>query len=244
MKKILSIIGLLAATHCFAQNDPYHGGSADGHSVSAQVTAFGNANVFQPYFGGNADGYAKDVLLNFDQYAFINMYAPFLAGRGDGHAADSSISFTQYAVINMFAPFLNGSKDGHAVDSVITFNQHAYIGMFQPYASAQADGWAEYPVFGIGIVPLNLLSFTGEQKNKTNILHWITSHEQSTSRFDIERSADGIHFFKIGTVAAAGYSNIERHYDFPDAQPMQGNNFYRLQMFDDDGSSVYSKLFC
>lgn len=215
MKKIALIFFCACkALTGFAQDESYRGGIADGHALVSQVSAFGNPTSFQPYFGG----------------------------IGDGYTTDSSINFPQYALINMFSPYQGNTSDGYAADSILAFPQYAYIKMFQPYGGGQSDGWTGFPVFGVTIVPVNLLSFTGEQADKKHLLHWITSQEQNTSHFDVTRSADGMHFIKLGTVAAAGNSSVQRHYDYTDAAPMQGNNFYRLQMFDADGSFKYSNV--
>lgn len=198
----------------FAQDESYHGGIADGHALVSQVSALGNPTSFQPYFGGPADGYASD----------------------------SSINFTQYSFINMFSPYAGNTSDGYSADSAISFNQHGYISMFQPYASGQADGWAGAPVFGLIIVPVNIISFSGERAGKENILYWTTSHEENTAHFDLERSADGVHFARLGTVPAAGNSSTEKHYQYNDTDPMQGYNYYRLKIFDTDGTFKYSNI--
>jgi hypothetical protein len=271
MKKIFALIIFTTGMFCAAaQTQAYKGGVADGHSLTEQVAPLGNAAIFQPYFGGIGDGHANDSLINAAQYAAINMqspfkgsladgyavdslitfspatpallFAPYRGSLADGYAGDSVITFAQYAPINMFSAYLGAIGDGYDIDSVITFNQHGYITMYQPYAGGQADGWAGYPIFGVTVVPVNLLSFTGEQADKKHLLKWTTSQEINSSYFDVERSADARHFTSIGRVAAAGTSSIEKRYNLTDAAPMQGNNYYRLKQVDNDGSFVYSNI--
>ncbi|MEM6770560.1 MAG: hypothetical protein AAF597_08265, partial [Bacteroidota bacterium] len=43
----------------------------------------------------------------------------------------------------------------------------------------------------ISILPLDLLSFTGEARDKTNLLSWTTANEVDFSHFEVERSPDG-----------------------------------------------------
>lgn len=271
MKKIISLIFFSVNILCAAaQNDAYHGGNADGHSLIEQVTPLGNAAVFQPYFGGIGDGHAHDSMIGFNQYAAINMQSPFKGSVGDGYtidslitfapaspallfapyrgsvadgyAADSVMTFIQYASINMFSPYLGTIGDGYAIDSSIAFNQHGYITMYQPYAGGRADGWAGYPIFGVTILPINLLSFTGEQVDKKHLLKWITAQEQDAAYFDVERSADARQFTSIGRVTAAGNSSTEKRYSLTDAAPMEGNNYYRLKLVDADGTFKYSNI--
>ncbi len=101
--------------------------------------------------------------------------------------------------------------------------------------------------FGVGIdispLPVELLSFTGEHLgNKGNQLDWITATEENTSHFDIERSIDGINFDFIGKVEARGNSATQLDYDFLDAKPANGVNYYRLRMVDLDASFEYSNI--
>ncbi|KAI9437848.1 hypothetical protein F5148DRAFT_1294105 [Russula earlei] len=87
-------------------------------------------------------------------------------------------------------------------------------------------------------LPLNLLSFTGKQAGKAIELDWTTANEINVSGFDIERSADGSSFQKIGNTAATGNGG----YAFTDEQPLAGTNYYRLKMIDKDGTYTYSNV--
>ncbi|RYY52283.1 MAG: T9SS type A sorting domain-containing protein, partial [Chitinophagaceae bacterium] len=60
--------------------------------------------------------------------------------------------------------------------------------------------------------------------------------------FDIERSADGRVFNKIGRVAGNGTTSIPQDYRFTDAAPLTGNNYYRLAQVDIDGHIEYSQI--
>jgi hypothetical protein len=91
-----------------------------------------------------------------------------------------------------------------------------------------------------GVLPIALSSFTGETDNSVNYLKWITQSEQSSSHFEIERSADAVNFEKIGIVNAMGISNQPKQYSFNDVNPIKGNNYYRLKMVDIDGTFEFS----
>jgi hypothetical protein len=91
-----------------------------------------------------------------------------------------------------------------------------------------------------GTLPLNLLSFEGRKENAAVRLKWTTQNEQNTARFAIERSADGINYQSIGSVAAQNRAG-NHQYDWLDAQPLKGINLYRLRQFDLDGKFTLSK---
>ncbi len=99
-----------------------------------------------------------------------------------------------------------------------------------------------YLFSGIVILPVNLLTFTGQAEGSDVRLNWSTAQEQNSDYFQIERSADNQNFTAIGKVTAAHNSTLQTNYSFTDASPLAGNNYYRLKMVDIDGSSVYSKI--
>ena len=95
-------------------------------------------------------------------------------------------------------------------------------------------------------LPFNLITFTGSLENKTtSLLKWKTANETNTSSYVIERSADGQNFNPIGTVAASGNTSTEANYNFRDpevANEQSLNVFYRLKMFDLNGTYRYSNV--
>jgi hypothetical protein len=100
--------------------------------------------------------------------------------------------------------------------------------------------------FGAGIpaftpLPIRLLSFEGHLSNITAVLEWSTSSEQKAKNFDIEKSTDGLHYYKIGSVNAAGNSSVRRDYAFIDNK-LNSINYYRLRVNDLDGRNELSHI--
>lgn len=92
------------------------------------------------------------------------------------------------------------------------------------------------------VVPLDLVSFTATKKDNTALLKWITATEINTDKFIVERSRDAIVWNTIGTVQAAGTSNVQKSYSFIDGYPFTGINYYRLRMTDIDGSFTKTEI--
>lgn len=100
-----------------------------------------------------------------------------------------------------------------------------------------------YTLFRTGAdLPVKLLYFKGELINQTSLLSWATTSETGNDHFEIERSATGIHFTTIGTVAGAGNSSVDQTYSFTDKQLLAGVNYYRLKQVDQDGKCNYSEI--
>lgn len=122
-----------------------------------------------------------------------------------------------------------------------------------PGAAASGTGpfWQErLGIAGVGIIgvrsgsalPVELLFFNAEAVGDMAALTWATASEINADRFEVEHSADGFSFVKIGTVEAAGLSTTEQHYDFLHTNPVDGVNYYRLRQVDFDGSFEYSRV--
>ncbi|MFK7807883.1 MAG: LamG-like jellyroll fold domain-containing protein, partial [Saprospiraceae bacterium] len=79
------------------------------------------------------------------------------------------------------------------------------------------------------------------QGDKTVDLHWSVFQTEDVSHFEIERSADGSRFEKMGTVSAKEGSG-DFAYKAMDASPLRGKSYYRLKQFDIDGTISYSIL--
>jgi hypothetical protein len=93
--------------------------------------------------------------------------------------------------------------------------------------------------------PVNLLSFTGENREKANNLKWTTATESNNKGFELQRSADGGNFSSIGTInskAENGNSTSALNYSFIDEKPFIGTNYYRLKQIDRDGKATYSSV--
>jgi hypothetical protein len=90
-------------------------------------------------------------------------------------------------------------------------------------------------------LPLLFTLFNARCDGNKVIISWKTAQEQNTSRFDIERSNDGIHWSVIGHLPASGNSSGEKSYLFTDNNPVQ-NAQYRIAEYDLDGRVQYTSI--
>ncbi len=91
-------------------------------------------------------------------------------------------------------------------------------------------------------MPVTLIDFTAAREGNTALLNWSTADEVNSERFEIQRSQSGKSWSAIGSVAAQGESVKPFSYSFVDANPLDGENLYRLKMIDSDSTYAYSKL--
>ncbi len=94
-------------------------------------------------------------------------------------------------------------------------------------------------------VPLHLLTFTANLKDKTTHLQWTSENEQNFSHYEVERSTNSREWSIVGTVKSKGGSG-KNEYSYADDlshfTPHVSQLFYRLKMIDLDGTFKFSNI--
>ena len=85
-------------------------------------------------------------------------------------------------------------------------------------------------------LPVELLGFTGEQEGLGVNLRWSTATESNSDRFEVWRERDGSRVL-VGTVPAAGTTQMVQDYRLQDTPPTAGNWLYILVQHDLDGAA-------
>ncbi len=128
--------------------------------------------------------------------------------------------------------FLGGYSSASAKG--LTASQ-AEISTFSPFTSGTANQFNP--------LPLDLLSFNAKIEGESVKVTWETTNEIDNSHFIIERSQDENSFASLGRVNAKGTGlDGTFNYQFWDAEPFDGLSYYRLQMFDLNGTYKYSPV--
>ena len=101
----------------------------------------------------------------------------------------------------------------------------------------------EIPIAPAADLPIKVKSFTAQaQSDNSVLLRWVSVFEANSSKFVIQRSADGRSFSDVGELKAAGNSNATINYSFNDRQLLNGSAYYRLKLVDLDGTVDYTKI--
>jgi len=91
-------------------------------------------------------------------------------------------------------------------------------------------------------LPVRLSAFGVKLTGVTSNLTWTTDNEQKSSRFEIERSVDGINWNRIGSVKAQGNSTVKINYSYSDVLKGESVMSYRLKIIDQDATFAYSPI--
>ena len=89
---------------------------------------------------------------------------------------------------------------------------------------------------------LDWLSFKAYPVDKIVQLDWQTANEIDTDYFEVEHSADGVHFKSFTSVDAKGASASIHNYQTRHLEPIIGTNYYRLKQIDLTGKFDYSPV--
>lgn len=92
------------------------------------------------------------------------------------------------------------------------------------------------------VLPVKLKSYSARLSNGKVIIEWVTSSEENNASFIIERAGADQRFVAIGTVEGSGTTDLEKQYQFTDANPLSELNFYRLVQVDIDGKKTYFEI--
>jgi len=261
MKRFMLLLLFCWAAFCAKAQPPnnniFYGGAGDGIHTRAFVTAagniflgsagdgFGNASnnslsnsIFTGGVGGGVSFVSNNALTN----------TIFSGGTGDGFAIQ-----TNNGISNNI--FLGSAGDGFSNEGNNAVSNPIFIGSEGDgfvhggnlalsnaiFYGGEGDGWSAV-LIPLGPLPVSLLSFTAEAAGTGHLVKWVTTSEINTSRFEVQRSANGRDFLTVGNTAPSGGPGSGAAYSFTVAQPWQGNNFYRLKMVDKDGTIAYSNI--
>jgi hypothetical protein len=151
----------------------------------------------------------------------------------------TSITMAGYALqASVLAPLANFSGSGGSI------NGQAIIGG----NAVQVNGFEFHNICSSFVtptgtpLPVTLTSFSVGKEATQSIVHWETTSESNSERFEIQHSMDAKNWNLVGTIAAKGESQSLVPYQFIHADPLNGRNYYRLKMIDRDATFAYSRI--
>ena len=90
------------------------------------------------------------------------------------------------------------------------------------------------------VLSTKLLQFEVElASNQAVLLSWEIETGKDDQWYDVERSADGINWERIGQVVG---TDASKKYGFKDENPIHGQNYYRLKITTSNGEGDYSEI--
>jgi hypothetical protein len=94
---------------------------------------------------------------------------------------------------------------------------------------------APYTISYLSPLPVEIIHFGCRERQGGVLVSWVTAMEENSDYFAVLRSADSREWKRMATLPAAGFSAQLRSYSWFDAQPLPGNNYYRVLAVDRNG---------
>lgn len=158
-----------------------------------------------------------------------------------GAGADAQIQWTFGGSATQ--PFIEGDS------AVLSFSS---FGSFEGKLEVAENGCVATRVFSFNILnnpllcnsPLQLQAQILNEADRQVELSWDRPESQDTFRYELQFSADGIHFRPIAVREHLGVvsSSAAPRYAWQDRAPKPGRNYFRVMLSDDEGRKRYSEV--
>jgi hypothetical protein len=248
----------------------YENSVSDGKMITIEFDTYsslGTSNV-DGYYGGGAPGSGSvndEISLHKDANSgdaglFTTTAATNINAGQLEDGLVHQVCITYVASTQKLTITIDGVTKLNAYDLTATYNLNNYFGGATLNYSWSAGKYGANNLQTLGpvgvnmfatighnpctgvVLPVELLTFTGEKKNETTILSWATATEINNKKFIIERSSDLSDWKAIGEIAGAGNSVSMIAYSFTDYSPSDGKAYYRLRQIDINGAFAYSNV--
>ncbi|CAN5730107.1 hypothetical protein BH10BAC2_BH10BAC2_15910 [soil metagenome] len=174
----------------------------------------------------------------------------------DENEVEAGFNYAQTALVQKdYSPdrgsFINLSSGGDIQDFTQSvsypYNTEIYGIYTINVSNSLTNGIAQFNRFSVVnpgdiILPVSLSNLKAYQKENKIQVDWEAHNELNMRQYEIEKSLDGNSFVKIGITPALNNGLPVNRYTIPDANPLQGNNFYRIKAIDKDGRVIYSTV--
>ncbi|MBS1932834.1 MAG: T9SS type A sorting domain-containing protein [Bacteroidetes bacterium] len=95
---------------------------------------------------------------------------------------------------------------------------------------------------GSSLLPLQLTSFDVQaNENRSAVVRWSSATTSRNALFIVERSADGISWVAVDSIAA-NEKALTNGYQYTDKAPLQGESYYRLRIVSNGAKELISEI--
>jgi hypothetical protein len=92
------------------------------------------------------------------------------------------------------------------------------------------------------VLPVTISSVKAAQVNNNIAVEWKVENEINMLKYEVEKSTSGTVFTSMYSVSVNGSANTNNTYNWLDVNATQGNNFYRIKTFGNNGEIKYSAI--
>jgi hypothetical protein len=217
---------------------PVGKGTAYGPASVTPASATASTYTAEYYNGANASpdysNYGTSNLVKIDTFQYWDI------SRTAGAAASVTVSWGAASGVTFGGDVTVAHYTGTAWENA---GRTAATGTIAAGTVTSAP-MSSFSPFTVGFtrvtpLPIKLVSFNAAKKQNSVALNWSTAEELAGDRFELERSENGKDYAVLTAVKANGHAS---EYNYTDAKPAQGKNYYRLAMIEANGKKQYSSV--
>jgi len=142
---------------------------------------------------------------------------------------------------NLKAELIDNFLNTRTLLSVTATSVVPFIVTADPASKASDRFKVVFGAFG-GTLAVDAITIKARQKNNGVQVDWTSRTEMDMASYEVEKSTNGTYFAKVNTTPAIGNSTTPVDYNWFDANPNMGSNFYRVKGIDKAGNTRYSQI--
>ena len=181
---------------------------------------------------------------DFDNYNTLNPVWPQLptAALGNADPNRANVKVTQFHGVATTSPSRPGFYPGGRILITPTVTNVFWNGSYWAVTINVAgfSGFYVHSNFTSTALPVIVNYLTGRRQGSNHLLNWkVTCTTSPRATMTLERSSDARNYTGINTITADA-ARCQQPFDYTDASPLKGMNYYRLKIVDADGKVTYS----
>ncbi len=221
------------------------------------VIADGNIVAFQDGLGNELNEYDAEKIINAGENFGISRDGKILAVEARETIAENDTVFFHFQNLRQqsyqlrFAPLnISTTQTAFLIDrynnnsTIINLSDSSIFNFTITADAGSANPDRFILVFKqLVIVPVIFVNIVAARNNdQTNTVTWKVTNETNILEYKIQRSANGLTFNDIGETSTVINTGGISTYQYVDAIPLPGINFYRIKAMENSGQTLYSAI--
>jgi hypothetical protein len=181
---------------------------------------------------------------NINPFCYPNSNPPFaqlVETGGTPNATRIWSSSTQTALFYNSSNLTGGTKTSSLQSPYVNIAGNYKVVVKDEYGCKDSAS-VLYDRFACQALPVTLISFEAIKQGNGVVVQWLANSTGSNVQFLLERSTDQKNWLLLKDISAKENRTGFQKYDYNDAQPLNGTNYYRLRIMDDNGSIFTSRI--
>lgn len=224
---------------------------------SNKTLADGNMVFFNNTYNNAIDGYDSKKMINFgENISMIKNGAELAIERRMVPTGNDTIQYAVFKLkkmsyqLQVLADKLNNiNVEAFLIDKHLNTSTAINLDDTTNYtftvdniAGSFAEDRFKIVFKSVGVLPVTVTHFNATKADKKVVVEWQVTNQLNISKYQVEKSINGVQFTTIATIAAVNNNSSNATYTWLDEQPNAALVYYRLKSIDNDGTYSYGSI--